>query len=89
MVDQFEPSDFIHFPLLGSDGARGRISFVVDLSELSCGCNAAVYLTALPAVGRDGAFNRTAGGDFYCDAGAGGDAHCPEVDLPVAVPRNT
>lgn len=63
-------SDFREFSLLGKE-----ISVTVDLNSASCGCNAAFYMTSMPAL-KPGAAN-----DFYCDANSVGGNSCPEIDL--------
>jgi hypothetical protein len=65
-------SDFKEFALLGK-----MINVTVDLNSASCGCNAAFYLTSMPApAGSPGT-----GGDWYCDANSVGGNSCPEIDL--------
>ena len=60
----------------------GRVwNFTVDLSSASCGCNAAMYAVAMPAVGAGGAPDPSSSGDFYCDANDVSQLWCTEVDL--------
>ena len=77
-ADAFTADGFLFLEMLGK-----TISYTVDLSNVSCGCNAAVYLTAMPGVlNASGPPAPGNGGDFYCDANAGqGHAACPEIDL--------
>ena len=81
--DEFQAGDFLKVSPLSGHGPRGRISFLVNLSGTTCGCNAAVYLTSMPAIGRDGKPNQTAVKDFSCDSG-GVYESCPEIDLMEA-----
>ncbi len=60
--------------------AGQTLSFELDLSEAGCGCNAAVYLVAMPRMG----LNPTTCGDHYCDANSVCGATCAEIDLVEA-----
>mmetsp|Transcript_129330 Transcript_129330/g.374516 ORF Transcript_129330/g.374516 Transcript_129330/m.374516 type:complete len:630 (-) Transcript_129330:116-2005(-) len=80
---EWEPRSIAQFDLLGR-----TFSFRVDLSEVGCACNVAVYLISSPAIGKSGEFS--AGKDrgdqppFYCDANKVGGQWCPEVDIMEA-----
>ena len=50
------------------------LSFYVDVSDLGCGCNGALYLVAIPAAGA------TLCGDYYCDANYVCGEGCVEMD---------
>ena len=65
-------SDFKILSLLGKE-----INVTVDLNGASCGCNAAFYLTSMPAPSGSPGESR----DWYCDANSVGGNSCPEVDL--------
>ena len=54
------------------------ISFTVDLSGVSCGCNFAFYLTSLRYSSNAG---RGGQGSWYCDAQPTAGSVCPEMDL--------
>eukprot|EP00727_Mastigamoeba_balamuthi_P004048 m51a1_g13640 hypothetical protein (282) ;mRNA; r:61-1218 len=73
------PGIFHNFPLLGS-----KLSFAVDLSTVSCGCNAAFYLVSMPGYDAAGNPARSEQGDYYCDANEVGGVYCPEIDLMEA-----
>jgi len=61
----------------GAYQLAGRtLSFSLDLSAATCGCNAAIYLVAMPQ--NDDA---TSCGDYYCDANAVCGTACAEIDL--------
>lgn len=64
-----------------------RLSFIVDLSRVGCGCNLAIYLTALPAVeGNPSSADARERGipPYYCDVKGVGGHFCPEIDLMEA-----
>jgi len=58
----------------------GSIEFDIDLHESTCGCNASVYFTQMPARSPDGTPDKTTDGDYYCGAGDS-KAYCPEIDI--------
>jgi len=74
-----DPSQIARLPLLG-----GSISFYVDLSNVGCACNLAVYLVASPARDPQGRPDAGRRGDYYCDASRVGGQWCPEIDLMEA-----
>lgn len=59
-------------------------NFTVSLSGASCGCNAALYAVAMPAVDASGNPAPSNGGDYYCDANQVGGFWCTEVDIVEA-----
>merc|ERR1712142_1091465 len=54
-----------------------NFAYTVDLSNVSCGCNAAAYFVDMPGTWAGNS------GDYYCDAnyGAGNNMWCPEYDV--------
>jgi len=78
-ASSFEPTVFKNLNLLGR-----TIGFTVDLSQASCGCNAAFYLTKMPAFNSDQRPDPTKCGDYYCDANEVCGIWCPEIDLMEA-----
>eukprot|EP01036_Dinobryon_divergens_P024243 gene24243-32675_t len=70
-------SDIYWIPnLLGT-----KLSFVVDLSQVDCGCNAATYFTQMPGFDANGNAYLSAGNDYYCDANKVQGNFCPEHDI--------
>ena len=60
------------------------ISFTVELSQAGCGCNAALYLTPMPAYNSAQQPDPTKCGNYYCDANNVCGVLCPEIDLVEA-----
>ena len=60
------------------------MEYDVDLSTVSCGCNAALYVISMPGVGSDGLPFESSDGMHYCDAAAVGGNYCPEFDIMEA-----
>ena len=77
--DTTEPSSFYEMPLLGK-----RFKVDIDLSQVDCGCNAAIYAVSMPAY--NSAQQPQPGGDgqYYCDANQVGGTYCPEMDISEA-----
>ena len=69
------PGDWGSFEYLRLPLLNRQLQFDVDLSKVGCGCNAAVYLVAMPE--RPNEYNPA-----YCDiAGVGGNDACLEIDM--------
>jgi len=70
----FKQSEYMKVNWMGK-----RLSFTVDLSEVGCGCNAALYMVSM-------SYSYEAGGcsDYYCDAVSVCDMQCAEIDLMEA-----
>ena len=73
-----DPEGFYKPHLVG-----GSVEYDVDLSQMECGCVAALYTVTLPAVGGDGKPVNT-DGYYYCDANDITGAWCPEFDIMEA-----
>jgi len=50
----------------------GSMEYDVDLSQVSCGCNAALYTIRMPGVGSNGLPFESSDGLHYCDAASVG-----------------
>jgi hypothetical protein len=46
------------------------LSYTVDLSQVACGCNAALYTVTMPAYNKNGIPIPTINGDYYCESQA-------------------
>lgn len=75
----FNKDEFFAPNLIG-----GSIEYDVDLSQVGCNCNAALYMIAMPANNSDGSSRPGEDGMFYCDANKVGGAFCPEFDIMEA-----
>ena len=65
------------------------LSYTVDLAAdpshpVGCACNAAFYMTEMPAIGSDQKPVGGGAGDFYCDANDVGGEWCVEMDIMEA-----
>lgn len=72
-------NSFYEMPLLGK-----RFTFDVDMSDVGCNCNGALYFVTMPAY--NSAQQPAPGKDneYYCDANQVGGIYCPEMDLMEA-----
>lgn len=70
--DSWDPNQFTKIRLLDQ-----RITVTVDLSQIGCGCNLALYLVSMPGHSDGGKHEP----DYYCDANDVGGVWCPEMDL--------
>lgn len=75
----WDPNAYFKPKLLG-----GSLEYDVDLSQISCGCNAALYLIGMPGVNWDGTPFESDDGMHYCDANKVGGNYCPEFDIMEA-----
>ena len=73
------PNSFYEMPLLGK-----RFAFDVDMSDVGCNCNGALYFITMPAY--NSAQQPAPGKDnsYYCDANQVGGTYCPEMDVMEA-----
>jgi len=71
----WQPNQYVALKPLGK-----TLRFNVDVSGTTCGCNAALYLAAMPQNTKKG----TCGGDYYCDVMSVCGVSCFELDLMEA-----
>jgi len=69
-VESPSPDAFLKMNLLGK-----TLSYNVDLTGVSCACNAALYFVTMPAG------VKTKCNDYYCDANAVCGSNCAELDI--------
>lgn len=71
---EYHYSRYSGIPLLGK-----KISYMIDLSQAGCGCNAAFYLVLMNK-------NPQVSGcsDYYCDANSVCEINCDEIDIMEA-----
>jgi len=74
--NSFTPNTFFPIKLLDK-----TISFSVNLNQIGCGCNAAMYLVSMPAYNSNNQPDPTKCGDYYCDANNVCGIYCPEIDI--------
>lgn len=74
--DTITTNSYYMMPLLGK-----RFTFDVDLNDVGCNCNGALYVVSMPAY--NSAQQPAAGqdGSYYCDANQVGGTYCPEMDI--------
>jgi len=75
-IDHFTPEIFKQYSLLDK-----TIAFTADVSSVGCGCNAAFYLSSMPAYNQNQQPDPTKCNDYYCDANNVCGVWCPEMDL--------
>ena len=74
--DDLGPDSFYQVPLLGR-----RIKYDVDLSQVGCNCNGALYAISMPAYNSAQQLVPGKNGEYYCDANQVGGVYCPEMDI--------
>mmetsp|Transcript_11967 Transcript_11967/g.15755 ORF Transcript_11967/g.15755 Transcript_11967/m.15755 type:complete len:377 (-) Transcript_11967:159-1289(-) len=67
----YDPSTYTAFKLLDK-----TLTYTTDMSNVDCGCNAALYLVSMPQ--ND---DKSACDDYYCDANAVCGVRCSEIDI--------
>ena len=77
--DVISPDSFYMMPLLGK-----RLTFNVDMSNVGCNCNGALYFVSMPAYNSSQKLEPGKNGDYYCDANKVGGTYCPEMDVMEA-----
>ena len=63
---------------------NGYMTYDVDLSTISCGCVAALYVSLLPGKNSVGEYEPSGDGLYYCDASRVDGNFCPEFDIMEA-----
>ena len=72
-------NSFYQMPLLGM-----RLTFDVDMSNVGCNCNGALYFVTMPAYNSGQQPVPGKDGEYYCDANQVGGTYCPEMDVMEA-----
>eukprot|EP01121_Diplochlamys_sp_Union-15-3_P016329 TRINITY_DN5538_c0_g1_i1.p1 TRINITY_DN5538_c0_g1~~TRINITY_DN5538_c0_g1_i1.p1 ORF type:complete len:297 (-),score=37.42 TRINITY_DN5538_c0_g1_i1:23-913(-) len=75
----FQPNTFQPIYLLDR-----TLSYTVNLNQVGCGCNAALYLVSMPAYNAQQQPDPTECKDYYCDANHVCGIYCPEMDVMEA-----
>jgi len=74
--DEYEPGMFFNFTLLNKE-----LSYDVDLSQVGCSCNAALFFVTMPGFSPNGSIARGVDQNpYYCDANKIGGVWCWETD---------
>ena len=76
---ELSPNAFYQASLLGK-----RLKFDVDLSQVGCSCNGALYAVSMPAYNSGQRPSPGSTGEYYCDANNVGGSYCPEMDIMEA-----
>lgn len=74
-TNEMVPGVYHHFDLLGAE-----LSFDVDISNVDCSCNSALFFTGMPGFGPNGQYAKGGLDDYYCDANKVGGVWCWEMD---------
>lgn len=74
--DAFSLNSFYMMPLLGK-----RLTFDLDMSQVGCNCNGALYVVSMPAYNSAQQPVPGKDGSYYCDANQVGGVYCPEMDI--------
>ena len=62
----------------------GYMTYTVDLSKVTCGCVAALFLSLMPGKNASGAYEPSNDGLYYCDASKVDGTYCTEFDIMEA-----
>ena len=73
------PNSFYEMPLLGK-----RLTFDVDMNDVGCNCNGALYFVTMPAYNSGQQPQPGTDDAYYCDANKVGGTYCPEMDVMEA-----
>ena len=75
----FSPTSFFEMDLFGR-----KLKVDMDLSQVGCNCNAALYMLAMPAYNSSQKPEPGSAGDYYCDANKVGGSYCQDMDISEA-----
>jgi len=75
----YKPTTPKRWTLLGRS-----LSFDVNLANVGCACNLALYLVQMPAYNSSNTADPTSCGNYYCDANKVCGIYCPEFDIMEA-----
>lgn len=73
------PNSYFLMPLLGN-----TFTFTVDMSQVGCSCNGALYAVSMPAYNSAQQLVPGNNGEYYCDANKVGGTFCPEMYIMEA-----
>ena len=73
------PESYFTPQLLG-----GYMEYDVDMSQVTCGCVAALYTVLMPGKQSNGDYAPSGDNMYYCDANQVGGVFCPEFDIMEA-----
>lgn len=84
--NDLSPNAYYHMPLFDNQqgGKNKRLSFEIDISDVGCNCNGALYFVTMPAYNSAQQLQPGKDGDYYCDANKVGGTYCPELDIMEA-----
>ena len=77
--EELKMDSYYMMPALGK-----RLSFDVDMSDVGCNCNGALYFVSMPAYNSAQQPVPGKDGEYYCDANEVGGVYCPEMDVMEA-----
>eukprot|EP01084_Bolivina_argentea_P073720 133768_1 len=75
----YYPDMYVEYKLNGK-----TVSYTVDLSEISCSCNANLFFNSMPGYYANGKPDPGQHGHYYCDANDGNKEWCWEMDIMEA-----
>ncbi|XP_064398399.1 uncharacterized protein LOC135345011 [Halichondria panicea] len=82
--DKLDTASYYDFDLQDTTSQGKRLTFNVDMSEVGCSCNGALYLVSMPAYNSAQQPEPGKDGSYYCDANQVGGTYCPEMDVMEA-----
>ena len=82
--NSLDPNSYFNFDLQDDKSQSKRLTFDVDMNEVGCNCNGALYLVTMPAYNSNQQLQPGKDGSYYCDANQVGGTYCPEMDVMEA-----